>query len=94
MHKICILKPWVHYVPVDPSHDDIMEKFEHMQSRPDLAKEIINNAHNHLEYFANDPLRDKLDYLTMCHYEAENISNECASGNTSFTMSDLGILED
>lgn len=90
----CNLKPWVHYVPVDPSHDNIMEKFEHMQSHPDLAKEIINNAHNHLEYFANDALRDKLDYLTMCHYGSGNIPHECTLGNVSFTMSDLGITGD
>ena len=90
----CNLEPWVHYVPVDPSHDDIMKKFEHMQSNPDLAKNIINSAHEHLKPYADNELRDRLDYLTLCHYESRNISRECVLNNMSFSRGDLGILGD
>tara|TARA_B110000495_G_C23017367_1_gene602869 strand:+ start:408 stop:1526 length:1119 start_codon:yes stop_codon:yes gene_type:complete len=87
----CNLKPWVHYVPVDPSHDDVMKKFEQLQSNPNLAADIINNAHEHLKPYANNELRDRLDYLTLCHYESKNISSELALNNVSFTRGDLGI---
>ncbi len=88
----CNLKPWVHYVPVNPEYDDVMEKFEKMQSNPKLAKDIINNAHEHLKPYANNKLRDELDYLTLCHYESKNISSELASNNVSFSRGDLGIV--
>ena len=84
----CNLKPWTHYVPVYPTHKDIMEKFEHMQSNPDKAKDIINNAHEHLAPYTNSMLRDRLDYLTLFHYESRSVIDP----ELSFTDSNLNII--
>lgn len=84
----CNLKPWIHYVPVYPTHKDIMEKFEHMQANPDKAKDIINNAHEHLAPYTNSMLRDRLDYLTLFHYESRSVIDP----ELSFTDSNLNII--
>lgn len=38
------LKPWVHYVPVDASLNDLVPKMEELRAKPDLAFAIAENA--------------------------------------------------
>lgn len=65
----CGLEPWVHYVPVKQSCDDIGEKFEKMIDNPKLCLEIIENAHQHIKPFLNLNFRDAADYETLRHYQ-------------------------
>lgn len=63
------LEPWIHYVPVKPSREDIEEKFEQMVNKPKLCLEIIDNAHHYMQPFLNQDLRDAADYETLRHYQ-------------------------
>lgn len=38
------LKPWVHYVPIARGLNDLQEKFDYCQAKPDLCRRIIDNA--------------------------------------------------
>ncbi|MGJ0493149.1 glycosyl transferase family 90 [Methylobacter sp.] len=62
------LEPWVHYVPIELSREDIEGKFEYMISRPKLCIEIIENAHQYMAPFLNHDLRDAADYETLRNY--------------------------
>jgi hypothetical protein len=81
----CGLKPWVHYIPVKPTYEDIVEKIEILESDISMALEIINNAHNYLKPYANNKLRDQLDYLTMCHFNSNEITQVCNEKQISFS---------
>jgi hypothetical protein len=62
------LEPWVHYVPVCSTLHDMQDKYDKMINNPKLCLEIIENAHNHMEPFLNNGLRDALDYETLRLY--------------------------
>lgn len=43
-HYSAYLKPWVHYVPLSYSGDDIIDKIEWLQSHPNMARKIAENG--------------------------------------------------
>lgn len=43
-HYSHYLKPWIHYVPISITGDDIIEKVEWLQKHPILARRIAHNA--------------------------------------------------
>jgi hypothetical protein len=68
------LEPWVHYVPVCSTLEDIQNKYERMLSDPGLCIDIIKNAHDHMRPFLDNDLRDALDYETLRRYQEMIIS--------------------
>jgi hypothetical protein len=55
------LRPWVHYVPLSHTADDVIEKIEWLQSHPHLAKRIAENGRKFGQSYLR--LEDSFCYL-------------------------------
>lgn len=60
------LEPDRHYVEVKPDFSDLEERMDHYLSRPSLAREIMAEAHAHVDRF-RDPRREDLVSLLTLH---------------------------
>jgi len=69
----CGLEPWVHYVPIKNTKDDLQSKYELMMANYDQCLDIINNAHKHMELMVDPNLRDAADWLTLKKWESSVI---------------------
>jgi len=69
----CGLEPWVHYVPIKNTKDDLQNKYESMMANYDQCLDIINNAHKHMELMVDPNLRDAADWLTLKKWESSVI---------------------
>lgn len=56
-----MMKPWVHYVPLEPRPSDILIKLEWVLSNADRAQEIVRNAQERLNWFCGP------EYLWACN---------------------------
>ncbi len=55
------LEPWVHYVPVESDPADILVKLHWVLENQAMAREIVNNAHEHLRWLTGS------EYLWSCN---------------------------
>lgn len=62
------LIPNVHYVEINSDFSDIEEKFNYYMNNPDQAKQIIENAHNHVQPFLNIQNQHELAQLVAAKY--------------------------
>lgn len=54
------LIPYVHYVPINPSFDDLREKYEWCVANPEKCKIIADNATEFIKYFCNEEKENKM----------------------------------
>lgn len=54
------LIPYVHYVPINPSFDDLREKYEWCVANPEKCKIIADNATEFIKYFCNEENENKM----------------------------------
>lgn len=63
-----LLKANIHYVLLKNDYSDFEEKIEHYIKHPQQAKEIINNAHKHVEQFLNQTNEDIISLHVLDKY--------------------------
>lgn len=52
------LEPWVHYVPLHPNFDDLVERVEWARGHPVAAAAIAQNAYDlHTQYLSEESIR-------------------------------------
>mgnify|MGYP006097108501 CR=1 FL=1 len=54
------LIPYVHYVPINPSFDDLRQKYEWCVANPEKCKIIADNATQFVKYFCNEDKENKM----------------------------------
>lgn len=54
------LIPYLHYVPINSSFNDLKEKYEWCVSNPEKCKIIANNATEFIKYFCNEDYENKM----------------------------------
>lgn len=54
------LIPYVHYVPINPSFNDLREKYEWCVANPEKCKIIADNATEFIKYFCNEEKENKM----------------------------------
>lgn len=62
------LEPNVHYCQIAPDYADVEERFEFFCANPDVAKEIIHNAHRFCEQFYDTRTETMLNLLVLRKY--------------------------
>ena len=62
------LKPGVHFVEVKDDWSDFDEKITYYLDNPEVAKEIIRNAHSHISKFSNSDQEDLVCIKTLEKY--------------------------
>lgn len=68
------LKPWVHYIPLTGTIDDIYEKIKWCKQNDEKCKEMVKNARNFAEkYLTRDAI---LDYLQNTLWNLFNITGK------------------
>jgi len=62
------LKPNYHYALLKDDYSDMEEKIEYYSENINEAKEIIKNAHNHVQMFTNRTVEDIISILVLKKY--------------------------
>ena len=62
------LVPGKHYVLLQDDHSDIEEKVNYYNNNPDVAKEIVRNANNHVAQFFKENEEKMVSLLVMQKY--------------------------
>tara|TARA_B100002051_G_C16728625_1_gene636826 strand:- start:929 stop:1405 length:477 start_codon:yes stop_codon:yes gene_type:complete len=62
------LKPFVHYVPLEPSYDDLGDRLEWCRRHPEKCGEIIQNASAYMAQFDNCLQERKLEEEVIATY--------------------------
>ncbi len=62
------LKDGIHYIEVKDDYSDLEEKIAYYTAHPDKAKEIINNAHKHINRFNNKHIETALSLAVINKY--------------------------
>ena len=69
-----LLQPWKHYVPIKADLTDLKQNFDMMNEKPQLAKDIVENANRAMAKMALGVYRD--EYILGTLSQARLISNQ------------------
>lgn len=66
------LKPWVHYVPIAPNLQDIVEKFEFCENNPGICQNIVENAQSAYQKIINRETWEEAENTVLDRLRAYN----------------------
>ena len=64
------LRPWVHYVPLDPDYADLLEKVKWCEAHPNESERISRNARMYMSMFMDEKVEQELENKVLRRYVA------------------------